>query len=76
MLGRVCRGGSRQGGAGGWEQAGLTWVGAVLQACRGGGPGEGERSGNPTQSSRLRNWRTEFLLNEFINRQAWCPTRG
>lgn len=75
--GECVQGGKPPGRAGNWERAGLTWVGAVLQACRGGRPRGGpERSGNPTQSSRLRNWRTNsFSTNSSTGRSARnCPT--
>lgn len=57
--GECVGGGSLRGRAGDREQAGLTRVRAVLQACRGGRPPGGPaRSGNPTPSSRLQSWRT------------------
>lgn len=57
--GECVRGGSLRGRAGNRDPAGLTWVGAVLQAYRGGRPRGGPaRSVNRTPSSRLQSWRT------------------
>lgn len=74
-----CVGGGSPWGRADYKErpAGLTWVGAVLQAYRGGRPqGEPARSGNPTPSSRLRSWRTNFsLTNSSTARSARnCPT--
>lgn len=74
-----CVGGGSRGGRAGYKErpAGLTWVGAVLQACRGGRPQGGPaRSGNPTPSSRLRSWRTNSSsTNSSTARSARnCPT--
>lgn len=56
---------------------GLTWVGALFQACRGGRPRGGPaRRGNRIQSSRLRSWRTNsWSMNSSIGRSVRnCPT--